>query len=217
MTDRRFTLLDALTALVVAALLASAAWIAVAGPTGPLPMHFDINGRPDRWGDRMELAGVTAFMAFMAAITAGPMGWFAARAPDVGRRRGLKVGQLISLVAIVGVTAFMLGTILGHIDVAEPPPVMTWSMALMGLIFAAVGAFLGRVAPNPLVGVRTPWSFKSRLAWDRSNRLAGRLFFWLGLLALIAAPLSPQPAGFIAVIAGVLIAAVWSVAESWRV
>lgn len=217
MTDRRFTLLDALTALVVAALIAAAAWAAVAGPAGPLPMHFDLEGRPDRWGDRTELAGLLAFMAAIAAVTAGGMGWFAARSPDVARRRGLRVGQLVSLLAIAGTSGLLGWTILGYADAAEPPPTLAWSMALMGLIFAVTGAFLGRVAPNPLVGVRTPWNFKSRLAWDRSNRLAGRLFFWLGLAALVAAPLAPQPAGFIAVIAAVLIAAVWSVVESWRV
>ena len=45
-------------------------------------------------------------------------------------------------------------------------------MAVFGLLFAALGALLGRVGPNPWVGVRTPWAYKSRTAWDRSNRLA---------------------------------------------
>ena len=90
-------------------------------------------------------------------------------------------------------------------------------MMVFGALFVVIGAFLGRVAPNPLVGVRTPWTFKSRLAWDRSNRLAGRLLFWLGLASVLSAPFAPQPAGMIAVVAGVLAAAAWSVFESWRV
>jgi uncharacterized membrane protein len=87
----------------------------------------------------------------------------------------------------------------------------------VSLILLVLGAFLGRVAPNPVVGVRTPWSYKSRLAWDRSNRLAGRLFFLLGLIGLIAAPVAPQPLGALSLTGAALIVAALSVFESWRV
>lgn len=216
MTKTRFTVLDALTALTIGGLAALAIGIQVAGPTVPLPMHFDIHGQPDRWGDRSELAGVIAFMAVMAAITAGPMSWYAKRTPEAARRRGLEIGQMVSLLAIVGTSAFMVWMILGR-GAAQPGVSMAMTAALMSLLFAVMGAFMGRIAPNPVIGVRTPWNYKSRLAWDRSNRLAGRLFFWLGLAGLITAPVLPQPLGFSLLIAGVLIAAGWSVFESWRV
>ena len=216
MTKTRFTVLDALTALTVVGLIAIAIGVQVAGPTDAIPMHFDIHGQPDRWGDRSELSGLIAFMAFMAAITAGPMSWYAKRAPDAARRRGLEIGQLVSLLAILGTSAFMIWMILGR-GASQTGVSLTMTAALMSLLFAVMGAFMGRIAPNPIIGVRTPWNYKSRLAWDRSNRLAGRLFFWLGLLGLITAPFAPQPLGFSLLIAGVLIAAAWSVFESWRV
>ena len=90
-------------------------------------------------------------------------------------------------------------------------------MAFLSLIFLIMGALLGRVSPNPFIGVKTPWAYKSRLAWDRSNRLAGRLMFWLGAAGLIASPFALQPLGLIVLITGVLIATAWSVFESWRV
>jgi uncharacterized membrane protein len=68
-----------------------------------------------------------------------------------------------------------------------------------------------------VVGVRTPWTYKSRLAWDRSNRLAGRLLFLIGLAGLVSAPWAVQPLALIALIVAILVAAVWSVIESWRV
>ena len=216
MTKTRFTTLDAFTALTIVGLTTLAIGIAVAGPTGPVPMHFDIHGQVDRWGDRSELAGLIAFMAFMAAITAGPMSWYAKRTPDAARRRGLEIGQLVSLLAIAGVSAFMVWMILGR-GASQTGVSLAMTAALMSLLFAVMGAFMGRVAPNPIIGVRTPWNFKSRLAWDRSNRLAGRLFFWLGLAGLITTPVAPQPLGFSLLIAGVLIAAGWSVFESWRI
>jgi uncharacterized membrane protein len=216
MTDRRFTLIDTATLALIVVLIALAAGVALFGPTAHLAMHFDLAGRPDRWGSRYELAGWIGFMAVMAAITAGAMGWYAKRSTDPSRRRGLIIGQLVSLVAIGGTSALLCWVILGR-RAASGDSILPWTMVLLGLILAVTGAFLGRVAPNPLIGVRTPWSFKSRLAWDRSNRLAGRLLFWLGLLALVAAPWSPQPVGLIAMTVVLVIACAWPVFESWRV
>jgi len=216
MTPRPFTLLDAATAVTAVAIAALALWIGTHGPLGPLPMQFDLQGRPDRWGDRAELAMVLGFMAAMAAISAGSMGWFAARIEDASRRRGLRAGQLVALVAIAGATAFMTISILRE-TAGDGGASGGWAMAGLGLLLAVIGAGLGRVAPNPLIGVRTPWAYKSRLAWDRSNRLGGRLLFWLGLAALAAAPLAPQPLGMTALIVAVMVAAVTAVVESWRV
>ncbi len=213
---RRFTLLDAATVIVTVVIAALAVWVFTQAPEGPYPMHFNASGEVDRWGDRNELALVLGFMAAMSAITAGMMGWYAEAAEDAARRRSLRAGQLISLISIGGTTAIIAWASLG--GAAEAGGMSpAWPMALTGLILAAVGAGLGRVGPNPLVGVRTPWSYKSRLAWDRSNRLAGRLFFWIGLGLVLAAPVAPQPEGSVAMVVLILIAALWPIFESWRV
>ena len=216
MTKHRFTLLDTATVVVVAVILAAAVWIAVAGPTGPLAMHFDIQGRPNRWGDRNELAGTFLFMGVTAGLIAGGMSWFAARAEDPARRRGLHLGQLVTLLIIAVTTAVMGVTILGAAQEGTAT-IAGWATAGVALIILVTGAFLGRVGPNPFVGVRTPWSYKSRLAWDRSNRLAGRLFFWLGLTGLLIGPFLPQAVGMTTLVVAILAAAAWSAFESWRV
>ena len=87
-------------------------------------------------------------------------------------------------------------------------------LALERLTF---GALLGKTSPNALVGVRTPWTFSSPLAWEKANRLAGRLFFWGGVAGGLAMPFAPQPAGFKAVTLGALAVAAVAVFESWRV
>ncbi len=76
---------------------------------------------------------------------------------------------------------------------------------------------MGKVAPNALVGVRTPWSLTSKLAWEKSNRLAGRLFFWGGLVGVFLAPVAPAPLGMRVLLAAVLLIGAVTVLESWRV
>lgn len=214
---RRFTLADAGAAASVAVLAALSLWVAVKGPSGPLPMHFGLDGQADRLGDRNQLALVLAGLAVLAGALGFGMERSAGTTDDPARARGLRLGQWMTapIIALVGVV--MTVSIVSAADTLELGAGAGWIMALLGVVFAAVGSFLGRLPPNIVAGVRTPWAFKSRLAWDRSNRLAGRLFFWIGLIALVAAPVAPQPAGVIAVTVAVLIAAAWSVIESWRV
>jgi uncharacterized membrane protein len=90
-------------------------------------------------------------------------------------------------------------------------------MAFLSGLSAVFGAWIGKVGPNPLLGVRTAWTYASRLAWDKSNRLTGRLYFWGGLIGLAATPFAPQPAGANLVIVGVFAAWAAGAFESWRV
>ena len=216
MKTYRFTLLDVATVVMTVVILAMALWVAMRAPDVAYPMQFNTQGEVNRWGDRNELAVLLGFMAVMTAITAGMMGWHAEKAEEAARRRSLRMVQLVSLLSIGGVTGLILWFTVGALTTGAPPAI-GWAMALTGLILALVGGGLGRVGPNPVVGVRTPWSYKSRLAWDRSNRLAGRLFFWIGLGLIVAAPIAPQPAASIAMPVLILVAAIWPVFESWRV
>ncbi|WAC60958.1 SdpI family protein [Brevundimonas sp. SL130] len=213
----RLSLLDYLTLAVFAVQAAFALHIAFNGPTTPMPMHWNSAFQVDRWGSRVEFATVLGGMTLIGFIVTAGLGLGALRAVSEGdpsRGRSLRIGQGVTLF-VFAVTGLLISwTGLGNAT-AETGPVVT--MAGVSLILLVLGAFLGRVAPNPLVGVRTPWSYKSRLAWDRSNRLAGRLFFLLGLVGLVAAPLSPQPLGALSLTAGALIVAALSVFESWRV
>jgi len=187
--------------------------IFVAGPTELMPVHWGPDGQADGWGTRELVGGAMAGLGFLTLLLAGGMGMAAGRTQDPARRRALRMAQTVLLIALSGVALFAgAASLSGMTSISGALP-----MAGMSLLFLLIGAFLGRVGANPFVGVRTPWSYKSKLAWERSNRLAGRLLFLLGLGGLVTAPFAPQPWGLRAMFAGVLIAAVWAVVESWRV
>lgn len=187
--------------------------VLVIGPTELMPVHWNINGDADGWAGRELVGLMIAGFGLLNLLMAGGLSLYAARAGDPARRRALRFGQLVVLLTMTGLTLFAGGSSLSGATTIRPAV----PMAGLSLIFILVGAFLGRVGPNPIVGVRTPWTYKSRLAWDRANRLAGRLFFLIGLAGLVTAPWAVQPFALIALIVAVLVAAVWSVVESWRV
>lgn len=210
----RLTRLEAATAILATAQIALAVFVARMDSPDLVPMHFDYAGQVDRWGDHREAGMVIGFMAMLTIAAGSCLAW-SARAAEAGLRRGLGWAQVI----LLATTAILAGKIALMASARLDPALVGPKISIMGLcvLFAVIGAFLGKVAPNRFVGVRTPWSRASRLAWEKSNRLAGRLLFWSGLAGLFLAPLAPEPLAYRVLIGAVLLAAALSVFESWRV
>lgn len=204
---------DRATLAITLMIVAAGVWIFFAGPLEVMPYHYGPDGQADAWAGREAIGLGIAVMGLLTGLFAGGMGVAARRAEDAARARSLRFGQLLILIVFLGLALFAgVSSVTGLTSMGAAAP-----MAGLSAFFLVIGSVLGRVGPNPIAGVRTPWSYKSRLAWDRSNRLAGRLLFLIGLAGVAAAPVAPQPLGYQAVIAAVILAAVVSVIESWRV
>lgn len=215
MTAPRKSLSALNLATVVLGLLVGAlgVWTILAGPTELLPVQWNPSGQADDWGKREVVGGVLIGMALLTLLLGAGMALAASRAADPARRRALGYGQLVIVLTLPLISLLVASASLsGATDISGAVPV-----AMTSLVLLIIGAFLGRVGPNPFVGVRTPWAYKSRLAWERSNRLAGRLLFLIGLVGLLTAPFAPRPLGLYALLVAVGVAALWSVIESWRV
>lgn len=185
----------------------------LAGPSGLMPVHWGLDGQADAWSTRELVGGTIAGLGFLTLLLAGGMGLAAGRSKDATRVRALRFAQLVLLLSLTLVALLIGSASLGGMNSLRP----ALPTAAIALILLVIGAYLGRVGANPIVGVRTPWSYRSRLAWERSNRLAGRLMFLLGVSGLATAAFAPQPLGLLLLLLGVLITAIWSVLESWRV
>ena len=193
--------------------LALAGCILAFGPTTPLPLHTGFTGAVDRFGGRGEVAALLAGMTLIGGLCWGVLEALRRRSP---RPQAFVAAQAVLLTAFGLIGLFEGVQVFGGkagLDVTSP----RFHMASLALLFAAVGAFMGKVPQNPLVGVRTYWSRSSRLAWEKSNRLCGRLMLWTGVGGLAAAPFAPEPLGFRAVILLSLVTAAAAVFESWRV
>ncbi len=207
--------ISVVTAAVAIAQLGLAVAVAARGLPGAIPVHFDISGEANGWADRSQVALLLAGIALgMPGVIAAMRGRWA-RSAATEERQGIDfavVGLLAVSCLLVGLLAslaFGWGTV--HGGRSQAGPTALW------LIMTVLGAILGKIPPNLAVGVRTPWSRASRLAWDKSNRLAGRLFFWGGLAGLACTPFLPLPVAMRLSLCVVLIFAGLAVLESWRV
>jgi uncharacterized membrane protein len=60
-------------------------------------------------------------------------------------------------------------------------------LAAIGVLFAVIGGALGKLTRNFFAGIRTPWTLASEEVWNRTHRLAAKVFVAAGLLVAAAA------------------------------
>lgn len=200
------------------AIVALGAWGYVnADPGAEFPVHWGLDGRPDRFGSRTEAflglpavaVGVTLLMAALPLLD--PRGTNLRRSGEAYLTAWWGALCLLALVQ-TGLTL----TALGVWDASSNtfPRLMAAGVALM---IAAVGNVLGKSRPNWFMGVRSPWTLSSDITWERTHRVTGRLFVAVGLLGVAAALMLPPSLALGVTVGGVLTVSVFSVVYSYLV
>ena len=218
-SSRRFDMIDAAAIGLTLVQAGLAAYVYAFGPEGRIVVHFDIYGHPNGWADRQALGigmGVLAAVSLLinVAIRLGAGGRPGAagiqRTTSMTRTLLIAVGALVT--ALLASLAFAPGGGIGQ---------QRLSLTIAWLVVVVIGAFVGKAAPNAFVGVRVYWTLRSRLAWDKANRLLGRILFLGGLIGLLAMPFVELGRGMSLVLVWFMIVGlgggVLAIVESWRV
>jgi uncharacterized membrane protein len=149
------------------------------------PVHWNIHGNVDRYGSRFEglllvpliAAGLYALLLVLPQFDPG-------RANYQSFLSAYFAIRLSILVFLAVIYTCMLLVAFGHS--VNMNSIIPFAMCAL---FVILGSVMSSIRPNWFVGVRTPWTLSSRLSWDKTHRLAGRLFMAMGavvgLLGLI--------------------------------
>src|SRR5262249_19202654 len=86
---------------------------------------------------------------------------------------------------------------------------------LIGLMFACLGNWMGKVRRNFYVGIRTPWTLANEIVWEKTHRLGGKLFVAAGLIAAITGFFASEVTCFVVLMAALFGSATWSVIYSY--
>lgn len=202
------------TAIVLAAMLALAAWALTRVPLDvEVPIHWGPDGTPDGFASPL-----VAFLA-IPLITLALAGLFEL-IPRVEPRRAnlLRSANAYRTVA-TGVIVFMAAlhafAVFAGIGVGIPLGVV-FGLGT-GVMFALIGNVMGTVRSNFMFGVRTPWTLTSELSWYRTHRLVGRLFVVGGVICAIAGVAFGEIALSIAVTGVIVVILVAAFGYSYKV
>ena len=75
---------------------------------------------------------------------------------------------------------------------------------------------MGKIRPNWLVGIRTPWTLTSKESWVKTHRVGGWTFVLVGLVVIVSLALPVAPALVIS-LGALVLGLAWTVIYSYLV
>jgi uncharacterized membrane protein len=187
----------------ILAMLAAGLWAMQRLPSdAAIAVHFDAAGHPNNWmhpwPGLFVLPGIAAgvFVLIAGLSRIDPLRANIARS-------GSAFGTLIlAPVAVIAIAqAAIIETALGRdINVSQ------LMFGAMGGLFIVIGNVMGKLRPNRIAGIRTPWTLADDRVWDKTHRFGGRLFVAGGMIVVLAA-LTTSAGARLAMVVLVVIAA----------
>jgi uncharacterized membrane protein len=211
----RYSLLA--SAVLIVAMVAISLWGMHAIPAAArIAIHWNVEGAVDGY------AGKPKALWLMPAMALGLTALFAALPALEPRQKNLLASNKLFHATWIG-TLLLLAVLHGRIVIGAAAGITSGplgiSLVAVAFLTMLIGNFLGKTKSNFFLGVRTPWTLSSDYAWEKSNRLAGRLLFAAGLLTLPVYSALGHATGFRFYIAAVLSSALVAIVASyvfWR-
>lgn len=183
-------------------ILAPAVYLAIVWNSLPasVPMHYNLQGNVDRYGDKSELL-------IMLAVLTGVNVLLYLLLPQVYRidpkkYAGENKDRLYRITCAVVVFLSALICMIIYSTVRADVKISTrFMIPAMGLLFAILGNYMYTIKPNYFAGFRLPWTLSNDENWRKTHLLGGRLFFASGLLIAVCGFFLPFTASIIVMFA----------------
>lgn len=174
-----------------------------------IAVHFGLRGQPNGFMSKGPGLAVMPAVGFLVVMLLAFLPRWTKSGEALARSGGAYGIVLIGVAAM-----FLVGEATIAMHALDPSfDVLRWLFVALGILFVVIGAVLGRIPPNRLVGVRTPWTLADEGVWLRTHRFTGRLMTLAGvalaavatlgadhtdlLVALVISVLGPALAGVI--------------------
>ena len=148
-----------------------------------VPSHWNVKGEVDRYSSR-------AFGAFFAPLLTVGIYLLMLVTPILDPRRA-NYTRFIGAYRFLrwGLVLFMGGLYVVTILVAlgYELDVSLIVKAGVAVLFIIIGNFMGQFRHNYFVGIKTPWTLASEEVWQKTHRMAGKIWVVIGFLQLALA------------------------------
>lgn len=157
--------------------------VALGDLSAEIPSHWNMRGEVDTYSPGWVLLlvnlGVYLLLRFIPKIDP--------------RKKNYEIFSGTYYKIRLGVTTFLSLIVAMAIAVGTGVMLPVQRLVMMGvlLLLSFMGNYMVTVRPNWFLGIRTPWTLENAEVWRKTHFLAGRLWFWGGLLGIVQALLLP--------------------------
>ena len=176
-----------------------------------VPTHFNVHGVADDFSSKPTLIwliggsgiGIYLLMKYLPAIDP--------------KNKLLQMGGFDKIRLVIQLFISAIGVIM--ILAAQNSEINTTQMVVFALVLltTVLGNYLQNIKPNYFIGIRTPWTLENEKVWRKTHQLAGRVWFFGGLILLPFMVFIPANYSLYLVLAYVLGSALYFVVYSYKI
>ena len=142
--------------------------------------HFDMTGTPNGWSSKwFAVIGIPAVLAVVNALCT--------ILTETDPRRHKYPEKMMKLVYWICpvVSWICAGLTISYELGIEFAAMPKFASLLMGVMFVVIGNYLPKVKQNYYMGIRLPWTYSDEENWNRTHRMAGKLWVVGGIILLL--------------------------------
>ena len=143
--------------------------------------HWGFNGQPNGWSAKwVACFGIPAFMAAANLIVG-------IAAEGESKLNGTSKVVINICRWTVPVLSIIMMPMMLFYELGYDMDVEKIGYTIMGVLFVVLGNYLPKCRQNYYVGIKLPWTLKSKENWNKTHRLGGFVWMICGLLMLVSA------------------------------
>lgn len=164
-----------------------------------IPTHYDLQGNIDAWGSKYAMLIFPLIIIVITLFWILFIRYFKNKsingADDKEKMEAIGNTKVLYIVAIIENIVFNIMCysfmISAYLEVQGNLQTMAIDInAVIGVVFGLVFIVLGKLMPkckrNSVLGLRTTWSMKNDVAWDKSQRWGGLMSVIIGIIIIIS-------------------------------
>lgn len=153
-----------------------------------VPVHWGADGQPDSFAPKSWGLMITPILALIMPVVIGISARIDPRRSNIDKSWPLlRWISMCTVAFMLAVHAFSLNAMLKAGQSLNSGLVM----ALVGVLYIAIGNVLPKFKSNFMGGVRTPWALSSETNWYKTQRVSGWSMMVAGILVIPLALLVP--------------------------
>jgi uncharacterized membrane protein len=161
-----------------------------------VPTHFNLEGKADNYGSKNELivmAGVFTLISSLVYLLL-----VNAYRIDPKKHAAENRSSLERIAAAIAVfTSGLLILIIYSVRQGNFKLDSKYIFAGVGILLSIIGNYMYHIKPNYFAGLRLPWTLENEENWRKTHLLAGKLWFFGGILAAILSFILPSAAALV--------------------
>ena len=164
-----------------------------------VPLHFNIEGKADGFGSRGELL---AMVVFLVVLNIGTF-YLVTNAHKLDPKKkysqenkpGIrKLGVSVSIFLTTTILFVIYSVSKGAQGIAAKGDFV---FSAVGLLYCVIGNYMYNIKQNNFAGIRIPTTLRDEENWRKTHQMAGKLWFWGGLVTAVLCFFLPSKQGFI--------------------